>query len=725
MAWMAGLALGPSAAWAADEEKAVPLEDIVVTATRTEKELSSAPGSVSVVTKKAIEKRSINSIDEALNTTAGVVANRAGVRDTMSSMTLGGIPGQSRTLVLIDGIPVNSPYSGGIDLTGVAVNDVEKIEVVKGPFSSLYGGSAMGGVVSIFTKMPEKREFTVKSGYGSGWSREKAEKDLITFYASGGDKIYDKLRLFLSYDYKHTNGYPTSLNVQSSQPTAGVTGWSQTTSNTGATRYLIGHKGDDAWHNDNIAFKASYDFTPATKARFQFLRATFDYCTEGPETYLQNAVGAEVWSYGSVKEGSFLSGAGGSVRNIYNFGFETELFERAKVKLALGYFDQAKRWYVTPTSASATRAGGTGKLSDSPTSSYNADLQVTLPAFSRQVLTFGGAYKVGWSDSQENNVTNWLDESTKTDLTYQAKGRDRTFAVFVQDEIRILEKLTAYIGARQDWWETYDGYVQQTGSAGYPKNYDRRSASSFSPKGALVYKPFEQTVLRASVGQAFRSPTLYDLYRTWTTTGGVTYNSNPDLKPETSTSWNAGVDQGMWKGASVAALYFENYIKDMIYTKTVSSTQKDKVNAGKGQSRGVELAAQQKFDIGLRLFTNFTYTDSSITENDANPASVGKDMVDIPRVMFNAGCDFERGPVSVSLQGRYMGKRYGNDDNTDTASNVYGAYDDFFTADAKVSYKPISWAEASFSVSNLLDREYYSSSPAPGRSWFLSLTLKY
>lgn len=707
------------------EKDLTKLEEIVVTATRTQKELSSTPGSVNIVTKKDIEQRSVNSVDEALNTTAGVVGSRAGISDTMSRVTVGGLPGQTRTLILLDGLTINSPYAGSVDLNGVAVGDVQKIEVVKGPFSSLYGGSAMGGVVNVITGMPDKREVTVKSGYGSSWSRGKAYNDLVTFYTSGADKIGERLRLFVSYDYKHTNGYPADLNIQSSAPAAGISGWSKTTSNTGAARYLIGDKGSSAWRNDNIDFKSSYDFSETSRINLRFLRATNEWSSDDPDSYLRDASGNQVWSYGSVKEGSFLDTAGGSERNIYNLGLETELLQQAKVKLALGYIDQARNWYVTPTSTSATRAGGTGKLSDSPTAAYSADLQTTIPLFNIHTLTVGGTFQSGSVDSRENNLSSWLNEKSTTDLTYQAKGRDRTFAVFFQDEIRLLEKLTAYIGGRQDWWETYDGYVYQAAIAGYPKTYDSRSASSFSPKGALVYKPLAQTTLRTSVGQAFRSPTLYDLYRTWTTTSGVTYTSNPDLKPETSTSWNAGVDQGLWKGASVSAMYFENYIEDMIYTKTVSSTQKDKVNAGKGKSRGVELSAQQKFDIGLRLFTNFTYTDSSITENAANPASVGKDMVDIPRVMFNAGCDLAKGPVSVSLLGRYMGKRYANDDNSDTVSDVYGSYDEFFTADAKVSYKPVSWADASFSVSNLLDRKYYSYSPTPGRSWFLSLTLKY
>lgn len=707
------------------EKSETKFEDIVITATRTEKDLASAPGSVNVVTKKDLEKRNIQTVDEALNTTAGVVDKRAWLGDRMSRVTVGGLPGQTRTLILLDGIALNSPYAGTVDLSGVAIEDMQKIEVVKGPFSSLYGGSAMGGVVNIITKMPDKREFTIKSGYGSAWSRGEAPNDLVTFYASGGDKIHDKLRLFLSYDYKHTNGYPSDLNIQSSKPAASITGWSSTKSVSGEARYLIGDKGSSEWQNDNIDFKLKYDFSETSNINLRFLRTTTDWSSDEPSTYLRDTSGNQVWSYGTVKEGSFLNTWGGSERNIYNMVFETELLQQAKVKLALGYIDQVKSWYVTPDSTSATLTGGPGKLTDTPTEAYSADLQTTIPLFNIHTLTVGGTFKSESVDSQETNLSSWQNEKSTTNLAYEAKGRDRTLAIFFQDEIRLLENLTAYIGGREDWWETYDGYVYQAGTAGYPKNYESHSASSFSPKGALVYKPFEQTTMRISAGKAFNSPTLYNLYKTWTTPKGVTYNSNPNLEPETSTSWNAGVDQGLWKGATVSAMYFENYIEDMIYQKTVSSTQKDMVNAGKGRSRGVELAAQQKFDIGLRLFANFTYTDSKITENDTNPASVGKQMTDLPRIMFNCGCDFEKGPVSASLLGRYMGKRYKNDDNSDSTSDVDGSYDSFFTADAKVSYKPVSWAEASFSVSNLLDREYYSNSPAPGRSWFLSLTLKY
>ncbi|MCG2710457.1 MAG: TonB-dependent receptor plug domain-containing protein, partial [Thermodesulfovibrionales bacterium] len=242
------------------------LEEIVVTATRTEKEIESVPGSVAVITKDDIKKRNIKSVDEALNLIPGVFNRRGkGLMDTLSSVTLRGIPGEYRTLILMDGITLNNAYTGSVQWGGLAPEDVERIEVVKGPFSSLYGGYAMGGVVHIITKMPEKREFTFKTGYGSSWNRGEAMDDLRKFYLSYGDKFKDKFSLFASYGYKATNGYPSGLNVQRTQPPAGITGWSYTTDNKGAARYLIGDKGDNRWWDDNMTLKAGYDFSKTSK----------------------------------------------------------------------------------------------------------------------------------------------------------------------------------------------------------------------------------------------------------------------------------------------------------------------------------------------------------------------------------------------------------------------------------------------------------------------------
>jgi iron complex outermembrane receptor protein len=708
----------------AQEEEAVKIGEVVVSATRGEKDISDVPASVDVVTKEEIEKREIMTVDQSLNTLPGVFDRRGkGLMDSQSSITLRGIPNQNRTLILRDGIPLNNAYTGDVQWGGMAPEDIERIEVVKGPFSSLYGGNAMGGVVNIITKMPEKREFILKGGYGSSWNRGQAADDLQKYYLSYGDSIKDKLSLFLSYGYKGMNGYPTDLDVQSARPPAGITGAIPTADNQGNPRFLIGDKGENRWWDDNLNIKADYSFSKETKLNLSFLRTRYKYVYEDPHTFLKDAAGNPVFSYGTVRESSFLSGLGYGAQKIYNASFQTKV-SVVEAKLSLGLAQQDNPWYITPGTL-ATRAGGPGTLSETPSENYYADLQLVIPIWERQILTFGGSFRHEWADTKEHSLSYWKDENSRIALTYQSRGTGQTFALFVQDEIRILENLTAYLGFREDWWETYDGYANSVGAAGYPKTYDSRNASSFSPKAALVYKPFEATTLRASAARAFRPPTVYELYRTWVSTGGVTYAGNPDLKPETNTSWDIGGEQGLWKGAKVKASYFENYLSDLIYRNSISSTLQQYVNVGEAKVKGVEFEAEQRFASWLRLFGSFTWNDAEVTENDAKPQTVGSKLTFMPEWLYSLGLDFTEGPVSVYLIGRYVSKVYQNDQNLDKVDKVYGSYDPYFLADAKISYKIVKFATVSFSVNNIFDKDYFSYYQAPGRSWFTELTLQY
>lgn len=404
------------------QEKTASLEEIIVTATRTDKELENAPGIVSIITKKDIEKRHVTNIDELVNTVSGVFnLNRPQGMEPLVSLR--GFPDQSRTLLMMDGVAMNNAYTGGVQFRGLLLpDDVERIEIVKGPFSSLYGGYAMGGVVNIMTKMPEKSEFTLKTGYGSSWKRGEGMDDLRKIYLSYGDRLKDKLSLFASYGYQATNGYPSILNIQSSKPSSGITGYTQTTDNLGNTRYLIGDKGDAGWWDDTIMFKAGYDFSKATSINASFIRSRYEYNYDDPHAYLRNAAGNEVWTYGTVKESSFLPGGGGRIQNIYNITSETQ-FSTVKAKLSVGLVDQENSWSVTPDST-ATRSSGTGKVSETPSQSYNADIQFTLPIFDRHILTFGGSFRHGRADTEEHGLANWKDEKSKTALTYQSKGKD-------------------------------------------------------------------------------------------------------------------------------------------------------------------------------------------------------------------------------------------------------------------------------------------------------------
>ena len=577
-----------------EEKNVIRMKEVVVTATRTEKDVETAPGIVNVVTEKEMETRNIKTVDEALDTLPGVFNRRQSLTDTQSSILLHGIPDQKRTLILKDGVTLNNGYDGSVSFTGLSTENIEKIEVVQGPFSSLYGGNAMGGVVNIITKMPEKREFTLESGYGSSWNRGQSLDDLQKYYVSYGDKLADKFSLLFDYGYKSTNGFSKYLNVVSTQPTAGITGWSYTTDTTGKPRYLIGDKGDNTWWDENIGIKAQYDFSNVSKINASFARVRYKYNYDDPHTYLQDASGNPVYSYTGVNQSTFVSytGSGAKEVNQYNVNFETEI-GIAKAKLSFGLNDEVKNWY---TQAGTLIAGGSGgTVSSTPNQNYNTDLQVTLPIFTRNILTLGGSFKTAAANTEKSSLSEWGDETSTTTLTNNYGGKDKTYAVFAQDEILILNNLTAYIGFREDWWETYDGYANQFGTGAFATTYDSRSDSSFNPKLAVVYKPFDNTTLRTSAGQSFRGPTVYELFTTYVS-GSNTYNGNPDLKPETVQSWDAEITQGLWKGAKFSATYFENYMKDLIYNTTVSTGQYKYMNAGKAESKGVVLEIEQRFD---------------------------------------------------------------------------------------------------------------------------------
>jgi iron complex outermembrane receptor protein len=264
-----------------------------------EQDVSSSPAAVSIVKKEELDQRGVKTLDQAVNTIPGVFDRRGkGLMDTQAAITLRGIPDQKRTLILLDGIVLNDPRVGTVNFGGLVPEDLERVEVVRGPFSSLYGGNAMGGVVQFLTKWSDKREVVLKTGYGTAWTRGEAPGDLWRFYASYGDHI-DKWRWFLSLGKEQTTGYINDYNLVSTQPTTGITGWTQTTNNRGATQYLIGNRGDNDWSDYNSTAKLRYDFTPESRLQAQFLHNSYDYNTDNPQSYLQNN-NNPVYSYTGV-----------------------------------------------------------------------------------------------------------------------------------------------------------------------------------------------------------------------------------------------------------------------------------------------------------------------------------------------------------------------------------------------------------------------------------------
>jgi len=148
----------------AEEKEEAKLEEIVVTATRVEIPVESAPASVNVVTKKEMEKRDIKTLDDVINELPGVYVQRARVvLDTPTdAISLRGIPGFRRNLVMVDGVPLNGPQGGELKLGGFRFEDIERIEVVKGPFSALMVGLLLEEWLILFLLFQKNEKLPLK-----------------------------------------------------------------------------------------------------------------------------------------------------------------------------------------------------------------------------------------------------------------------------------------------------------------------------------------------------------------------------------------------------------------------------------------------------------------------------------------------------------------------------------------------------------------------------------
>lgn len=136
-------------------QEAIELEPVVITASRIEEPLAVAPGSITVITEEEIELQQAVTVSELLKNLPGVYLQEHGTLGEEAKVRLRG-SNYNQNLILIDGVKVNNPYDGSYDFADLMVDNIERIEVVRGAQSALYGSEAIGGVINIITKKGKK-----------------------------------------------------------------------------------------------------------------------------------------------------------------------------------------------------------------------------------------------------------------------------------------------------------------------------------------------------------------------------------------------------------------------------------------------------------------------------------------------------------------------------------------------------------------------------------------
>jgi iron complex outermembrane recepter protein len=705
---------------------------VIVTATRSEAEMDKVPASTSVIPEAEIQSRNITLIDQSLNLLPGIILTRTkGMADSMPAIGIRGFGGsgssQSRTLIMLDGEPLNDGYTGQVLLTTIPTSEIERVEVVRGPYSALYGGNAMGGVVNILTHPVDQRNFELNSQFGS--------QNTGNYSANYSERFLGKLGISAGYQRGQTVGYPSTLTTKTaSTGTSGtlVTGAQTTVTTAGSQTFIIGDSGHNWYNQDGVRARAEYAFSNKTTAFLQYIRQQDFYGYGRYHSYLEDANGKTINSgtvhfavngvskQMTVTPVTFMpSGPGGTGSNFFQTRIIHSISKHQMVEASGGLVDQPLSWYSTPGSA-ADFGTGAGTTSSTPSRSWHANAMWSLADSVAGNLLFGSEFKRASAEAGTYSLSSYIDRNTKTAQTYMASGKSNNFALYGQEQYNITKRLLVTAGGRFDHWATMDGKSNSFDATGQV-SYADRSENAYNGKLAALYQFKSGTTLRASIGNAFRNPPVYNLYRTWTSSSGILYKSNPSLDPEKLFSWEAGIRQTLGLNVQAEATYFENRVSNLIYSATdysVDSTGKTIVqrNAGKALTRGAEFSAKDRLASWLELSLSYTYNNAVITENASIPATVGKQVTRVPRNAAAGMLSASKGRWSGSLTERFVGHVHSTDQNTDVRWGVPGAYDGYWLAGGALNYQVSKHFTVYGSVDNLLDRYYYQYYISPGRT---------
>ena len=728
------------------------LETMTVMATKTPKAPLDSPASVSIITKDDIDAFNSEHPFKPLVRTEGVWPRQyRGLADYWARPVIRG----NRALVMVDGLNWYD-YGQYYDTASIPMQDVDKMEVVRGPFSALYGTLAQTGVINYTTGIPRKMEIDASASYGEDNSKfytarfadrpfdRKNGEDANWFDKNLGDGF------FYSFSFKSrtTDGYVTTPAYKTLSSTLSgepkptipiVTGAIKDIDpQTGATRYRIGDQGNN-WYDDCGAFfKTGYEFSENSKIWYSLNRSQFEYGWEDGESSIYDENGSAVYN-GSVyiKDGS----------DLYATSVNNSLFTAAgKKKDSLAHtlhFDYstpgvvdivALAGYNDKETLSHSESNATSQVEDNYLA--QADLAATFHLMNNRLLLTVGSQAVKEDASDTTyNLSDPRNEDSHESIEKRTSGKNLTLAGFVQAEYAIIDSLTAYAGARYDyWWGTDTDYADIDGN--YVK-YDDVEDGQLSPKISLVQRLTENGVIRASYGESFTAPSLY--YRIanyyFESGGEISMASgNPDLDPITNKSWEIGTEWEFFeKKLRVKTTYFQNDFEGLIVniTKKYSLengtpvTEKMRVNAEDAEVDGIETSIEALLPYNLRAGIYYTHHWSEyVTLTAGSGHGEGWEVDEVPTDMLSCWIGYFSEYFDASISYRYSDKTY-DDEKYPYASTVYKADDSYNVVDAQITVRPMDYLSVILSADNLFDEEYYEYYKSPGQTFMATVKISF
>jgi iron complex outermembrane receptor protein len=660
-----------------------------------------------------------------------------------------GINGSARSLVYADDILL-TPLIGNNNTSAtprwgmVAPEQISRVDMMYGPFSAMYPGNSIGGVLLFTTKMPDKPQATIRQSesfqtfdFYNTKDTYRTDQTSVTL----GNRWND-LSVFVSGSYQNSYSQPLGWVTTASALPAGTTGVIQQSSRTGTTANVLGASGLLHTEQTNLNAKVALDITSWLTATYS---AGFwqNNQNSNVQSYLKDAAGNATYAGPAIGAG-FASGTYNLTQQDLGQALSLKTDTRGSFDwdVAITRFDyltdiQRNPFTVAPTGTGFTNTGKIARLDG--TNWTTADAKGIWRVTGGHEISFGvhGDYNVLNNPTYQTATWNSGPDSTGT-LYSRGDGKTQTVALWAQEAWRFAPQFKLTLGARWETWRAFDGYNYVGNTAAnsatgaitstsllLPADL---SASRTSPKASLSWEPNSDWTVTASFGVANRFPTVGELYQI-ASNAGVLYNPNPALKPEKAFSEELAIERKFTDG-KVRVSFFQDDTRDALISQSSTSPASGLVtafttNVDHVRNRGVELAWQKErvlFD-KLDLFGSLTYVDSVILSDPAfvgtnGSTAEGKRAPYVPAWRSTLGGTYRFNEAwAWTVAGRYQSKIYATLDNTDNVANVYQAFDPFFVVDTRIQYKVTKTGSLAFGIDNIGNAKYHLFHPFPQRTF--------
>lgn len=597
---------------------ATKLEEVVVTATRSARTVGNVPMAVTILQSDEIERSPSKTLDELLRISPSFTLFRRSSSVAADPSSQGvklrnvGASGISRALVLVDGIPANDPFGGWVAWRAVPRLGLQRIEIVPGGGSALYGNYALGGVIQAFSRPIEPNEFDLAAEYGTSDTMQVAGRAAGRWGTVGGA---------LEGEFFDSNGYPVVADY---------------------ARGAI--DGDTPSRHTTV--NGRLEIRPNSRLGIDLKGSYFDEDLNGGTQYTTAALQRLEFS-GSARYA--IDDAG--VLDFALFGHDGE-FKQNRARVGPGRNSEV---------LSAQQ--------DVPTSDLGVSLLWSSPPLQR-----GGTHSLAvgtdarWIDGTTREALYPTTASLPGNPTVQrdAGGEQRLLGVFAQDIYDYSDSVSASLALRYDRWQNLSGSRLERAYDGTETltEFDDRSDEEFSPKAGLRVRVNDRVAARGTVYRSFRAPTLDELYRPFQV-GTVRTDANEDLSPETVSGADVGLDLGGHGGPTARLTAFWNEMQDPIVNVSTGTNTRQRQNLGKARIWGFEFDGSWVFAQHWSTGLAYTRAKTEVTEAPGQPQLLGKQLPQAPESLARLSLSFDNPDrLTANLQIRYVGKQYENDINT-------------------------------------------------------------